>query len=152
MANFHQGRFKPRNPEKYQGDVENIVYRSSWELKAMNWFDQNPSILKWASEELIIPYISPVDQRQHRYFPDFIMQYKTSGGDVKTALIEVKPSVQCAMPKVPKKQTRRYLNEVMTYSVNQAKWAAASAWAQRKGWTFHVLTEYELGISKRPTK
>lgn len=150
MARYHQGKFKPKYPEKYVGDVENIVYRSSWEVKAMMWLDQNSSILKWGSEELMIGYISPLDNRPHRYFPDFVMQYKTNSGEVAHAVIEVKPNAQCKMPKVPKKQTKRYLNEVTTYAVNQAKWAAATEWCNKKGWKFIVLDEFSLGISKRP--
>ena len=149
MARYHQGKFKPLNPQKYVGDVENICYRSSWEVKAMSWLDRNPSILKWGSEELIIPYISPIDNRVHRYFPDFVMQYKTSKGEVKHAVLEVKPNAQTQMPKHPGKQTKRYLNEVLTYSVNQAKWDAAKAWCMKKGWDFVVLDEYNLGIAKR---
>lgn len=151
MARYHQGTFKPRFPEKYVGDVTNIVYRSSWEVKAMGWLDSNSSILKWGSEELIIPYVSPMDNRLHRYFPDFVMQYKTSTGEIKNAILEVKPHAQCEMPKQPKRQNKRYLNEVTTYAVNQAKWEAARQWCEKKGWKFVVLTEYELGIKKRPT-
>lgn len=151
MAKFHQGKFKPRSPEKYQGDVDNIVYRSSWELKAMAWFDSNPSILKWASEESNIKYISPIDQRIHRYFIDFIIQYKSADGTINTAAIEVKPYSQTQKPKYPGKQTRRYLNEAHTFIVNQAKWAAAQEWCTKRGFKFVILTEYELGIKKRPT-
>lgn len=147
---FHQGKWFPKFPEKYQGDVNNIVYRSSWELKAFIWFDSNSSILKWASEELVIPYWSPADQRMRRYFPDFVIQYKTNTGTVDTAVVEVKPHAQCSLPKVPKRQTKRYLNEVVTYTTNQAKWQAARAWCADKGWKFVILTEYELGIAKRP--
>lgn len=149
MGRYHQGVFQPRNPHKYVGDASNIVYRSSWEVKAMTWMDQHPSVLKWNSEELIIPYISPVDNRPHRYFVDFVMQYKTSKGEIKTAAIEVKPHAQTMMPKQPKRQTQRYLTEVKTYAVNQAKWAAAKMFCEKKGWEFTVFTEYELGLKKR---
>lgn len=150
MGRFHQGIYKPKHPEKYVGDVNNIVYRSSWEVKAMIWLDTNPSVLKWGSEELIIPYVSPVDDRVHRYFPDFVMQYKTNGGGVGMAVLEVKPNAQRKMPNHPRKQTKRYLNEVVTYTVNQAKWTAAKLWCDKKGWKFVVLDEYDLGIKKRP--
>lgn len=149
MGKYHQGKWAPRNPGKYQGDVNNIIYRSSWELKAFIWFDLNPSILKWASEELVIPYWSPADQRMRRYFPDFVIQYKTNTGGVGNAVVEVKPAAQRSMPKVPKKQTQKYLNEVVTYATNQAKWEAATKWCDEKGWRFVILDEYDLGIKKR---
>ena len=150
MGRYHQGTFTPRNPEKYAGDSANIIYRSSWEVKAMMWLDLNSSILKWGSEELIIRYVLPVDNKVHRYFPDFVIQYKTSGGDVKNAVLEVKPNAQCSMPKQPKRQTHRYLTEVKTYAVNQAKWEAARHWCEERGWKFVVMDEFTLGIKKRP--
>jgi len=152
MGKYHQGKYQLRNPQKYVGDVNNVVYRSSWEIKAMNWLDLNPSILKWGSEELIIPYISPKDGQLHRYFPDFVMQYKTSKGEIKHAILEVKPNAQCMMPVKPKRQTQRYLTEVLTYAVNQAKWEAAKVWCGKKGWDFVILDEYHLGIKKRPCR
>jgi hypothetical protein len=149
MARPVPRKWSPQNPQKYVGDVDNIVSRSSWETRVMNWLDRNPSILKWASEEMIIMYISPKDNKPHRYFPDFVIQYKTSGGEVKQAILEVKPHAQCLMPKQPKRQTQRYLAEVTTYAVNQAKWEAATTWAKKKGWEFVVITEFDLGLAKR---
>lgn len=142
---FHQGKYAPKNPQKYVGDPNNIIYRSSWEKKAMVFFDNNPGILKWGSEELIIPYISPVDNRVHRYFPDFAVLYKTRDEQVKRALIEVKPLAQCSPPKT-KKKTKRMLAETSTYLVNQAKWDAARAWCSNNGFEFMVLTEKELAV------
>lgn len=116
----------------------------------MIYFDSNTSILKWASEELVIPYWSPADQRMRRYFPDFVIQYKTNAGGIDTAVVEIKPHAQCYMPKQPKRQTKRYLNEVVTYTTNQAKWKAAKEWCAKKGWKFVVMDEFSLGIAKRP--
>jgi hypothetical protein len=143
---YHQGRFIPRNPGKYVGDVANIIFRSSWEAKLFNWLDLNPSILKWFSEELVIPYVSPADNRLHRYFVDVGMEYKTSNGEIKRAIIEVKPEKQTKMPQNPRRNTQKYLNEVTTYSINQAKWKAADAWAKKNGWEFHILTERHLRV------
>lgn len=142
---FHQGKYTPKNPSKYAGDSNNIIYRSSWEKKAMVFFDSNPGILKWGSEELIIPYISPLDNRQHRYFPDFAVVYKTREGYIKRALIEVKPSAQCKPPK-QKKKTKKMLEETKTYLVNQAKWEAAKKWCDRNEFEFMILTEKELKV------
>ena len=72
--NSYKGWFKPKNPAKYNGNAENIVFRSSWELRCMKYFDDNPAVIWWSSEEMSVPYYSPVDDRMHRYFPDFIIK------------------------------------------------------------------------------
>ena len=107
-------------------------------------FDENPNITKWASEELAIPYMSPVDHKRHKYFPDFIIEMKNKQGVVETLMIEVKPKKQTEPPKKPKRQTKRFLNEAKTYLTNQAKWDAANAFCERKGWRFKILTEKEI--------
>jgi hypothetical protein len=142
----YQGIFKPKNPKKYIGDSNNIVYRSSWECRVMNWFDQNDDIISWASEELIVPYKSPVDNRFHRYFPDFIVRVKTRDGTMKTLMIEVKPKKQTVPPEQKKRVTKQYINEVVTYGVNQAKWNAAQEYCLDRGWEFKIMTEEHLGL------
>lgn len=144
MRSYDQGKFLPKNPEKYAGDLNSIFYRSSWEKRLMIWMDRNPSILKWASEEIVIPYISPVDNRVHRYFPDFVVLYRHKDGSKKRMLIEVKPHAQTMMPEKKTKNTKRYLNEVTTYAVNQAKWEAAEKWCKEKGFDFQIITEKML--------
>ena len=144
----YKGKFTPQNPQKYKGDSKNIIYRSLWELKVMKYFDQNPKVLLWASEELIIPYLSPVDQKNHRYFPDFIAQIKTKDGSIQTYVIEVKPHKQTKIPIKKGKNQAKFLNESLTYAVNQAKWKAADIFCQQKGWRFKILTENELGITR----
>lgn len=142
-------RFIPRNPLKYIGNSANIIARSSWEKRVMIWFDTNPSILNWMSEEIFIPYISPIDQRPHRYFIDFVVKYKTKQGEIKKSLIEVKPAGQTRPPKPPKnmkKLTENFIQETMTWEVNKAKWAAAEKFAKSKGMEFIIITEHELGI------
>lgn len=142
----YQGIFRPKNPQKYVGDSNNIVYRSSWECRVMNWFDQNDDIISWASEELIVPYKSPVDNRFHRYFPDFIVKVKTRTGTVKTLMIEVKPKKQTVPPEPRKRVTKQYVTEVTTYGVNQAKWKAAQEYCLDRGWEFKIMTEEHLGL------
>ena len=142
----YQGIFKPKNPKKYIGDSNNIVYRSSWECRVMNWFDQNEDIISWASEELIVPYKSPIDNRFHRYFPDFIVKVKTRDGTMKTLMIEVKPKKQTVPPEQKKRVTKQYINEVVTYGVNQAKWNAAQEYCLDRGWEFKIMTEEHLGL------
>lgn len=145
---FHQGQFIPKNPKKYVGDVTNIIFRSGWERKAMIFFDENPSILKWGSEEVVVPYVSPVDGRPHRYYPDFIIKIKTRDGLEQNIMVEIKPASQCEPPK-QKKQTKRMITETQTYMVNQAKWQAAESFCNRNGLKFQVITEYDLGLAKR---
>ena len=142
----YSGRFIPKNPKKYVGDPNNIIYRSSWECKMMSWLDQNPSIISWASEELIVPYISPVDNRKHRYFPDFIVKMRTKDGTLKTMMLEVKPKKQTIQPEIRKRITKQYLAEVQTWGVNQAKWKAATEYCLDRGWEFRLITEEHLGL------
>jgi hypothetical protein len=143
----YSGKFTPKNPQKYIGDPKNIIYRSSWECKVMTWLDNNTDILMWASEELIIPYISPVDNRRHRYFPDFLVKVRTKDGKLKTMLLEVKPKKQTLPPEQRKRITKQYINEVTTYGVNQAKWKAATEFCLDRGWEFRIITEEHLGIN-----
>jgi len=148
MGKYLQGKFVPKHPEKYVGDVSNIFFRSSWERKAMIFFDDNPNILKWNSEEIPIPYISPIDNLPHRYFPDFLIMVKTRDGSIKKIMVEVKPSIQC-VPPTQKKNTKRMLLEVKTYSINISKWAAARKWCSEHNMEFQILDEFSLGISKK---
>jgi hypothetical protein len=137
----------PKNPKKYVGDSKNIVSRSSWETKTMNWLDENVNVLNWNSEEIIIPYYSPVDMKMHRYFPDFLAQMKLRDGTLKTYLIEVKPNKERTPPTTRVK--KQYLIEMQTYLVNQAKWAAADEFCKSKGIEFIVIDEFDLNIKKR---
>ena len=145
FGNNYKGWFKPKNPGKYKGDASNIVYRSTWEVRVMKWLDEHPQVIWWGSEELPIPYISPVDKKKHKYYPDFIAKMKLKDGKVMTYIIEVKPLAQTKMP-TQKRKTSRYLQEMATYAVNQEKWRAADIFCQEHGWKFLVVTEKELGI------
>jgi len=143
----YKGKFQPRNPQKYLGDPTNIIYRSRWELKFMGWLDDHPGVLQWGSEELIIPYRSPIDNRIHRYFPDFIIKKKTPDGRVDTVIVEIKPSAQTKPPAVQTgKPNKRYINEVATWGINSSKWNAATNYCKDRGWKFEIITEHELGI------
>lgn len=143
---FHKRKFTPVFPEKYSGDPTNIIMRSSWETKFANWCDKNPSIVKWHSEETVVPYRCQTDNRIHRYFIDFKIQVKNTAGEIKTYLIEVKPASQTIPPKYPGRRTQRYLTESMTFIKNQSKWKAATEYCKDRGWEFKILTEKELGI------
>lgn len=140
----YSGRYHPKNPSKYVGDPTTIWYRSLWERRVMVWFDEDSNILEWSSEELVIPYISPVDKRIHRYFPDFCCKVKSKSGDIKKMVVEVKPEKQTKPPAKKKKVTRGYLTEIATWSVNEAKWKAATDYCLDRGWEFKVITEKEI--------
>ena len=138
--------FRPTNPKKYKGDPNNVIYRSSWELKLMLYLDRHPEVVQWSSEEIVIPYRSPIDGRLHRYFPDFYVR-KNVNGKIETLLIEVKPKVQTKPPTVQKKCTKKYINEVMTWGINEAKWKAAKLYCEDRDWKFVLMTEKELGLA-----
>lgn len=143
----YKGRYKPKNPSKYDGDPTNIIYRSLLERRFMVYCDTNSSILKWSSEEIVVPYVSPIDNRYHRYFVDFWVQYRDSNGTVKASLIEVKPLARTKEPKkIPNgtKPTRKMITEIMTWGVNQAKWKAAKEYCDDRKWDFKILTEKDL--------
>lgn len=146
-SKYKNGYFKPQNPNKYVGDIRNIIYRSSWEKIACKWFDENPSIIYWNSESLIIPYISKVDMKQHNYHVDFVAKILDRNGNQKTYVIEIKPEKETLPPN--SKNKKRMITEVETYVRNQSKWEAARAFCNERGLTFIVLTEYDLGIKKR---
>ena len=141
---FHKRKFVPVFPEKYTGDASNIIMRSSWETQFANWCDKNESIVKWSSEETVIPYRCPTDNKIHRYFVDFKITTITG----KTYLVEVKPAQQCQPPVYPGRNTKKYLTESYTYIKNQAKWEAAKQYCLDRKWEFKIITEYELGLKK----
>lgn len=142
----YKGFFKPKNPKKYTGDPTNIIYRSLWERKVMAFLDMNESVIEWSSEEIVVPYISPIDQRKHRYFPDFIAKIQQADGTIKTLMLEVKPYKETIEPKKKNKTTQKFLTEVKTWGINQAKWKYAKEYCADRGWEFKILTEHELGI------
>ena len=138
---YKQGKYFPRLPSKYKGNPRNIIYRSSWEYKFMKWCDQTPSVQEWGSEEIAVPYISPVDGKRHRYYPDFYVKV-----DNKKYMVEVKPARQTKEPKTQRRHTKRYISEVVTWSVNKAKWKAATEFCKDYGWEFMLITEKELKV------
>jgi hypothetical protein len=141
----YKGRFRPKNPQKYKGDAENVIYRSTWELRVMKYLDENPAVIWWASEEIAIPYVSPIDNKVHRYFPDFIVRMRRRDGSEKTSMLEVKPYKQTQQP-TRRRKTQVFITEMATYAVNQAKWKAADLFCLEHGWQFQLITEKELGI------
>ena len=142
----YKGIFKPSYPEKYIGDYKNIIYRSLWERKFMVYCDSNENILKWSSEEIWIPYLSPIDNRIHKYFPDFYIKYKDTSQKIKESLIEIKPKRQVNGPEFKKRITKKQIYEVKEFAKNQAKWKAAKEFCEDRRWDFQILTEDNLGV------
>lgn len=144
---FHQGKYKPKNPHKYLGNPTNIIYRSGWEKYFLQWCDLTPSVIGYGSEELIVPYISPLDGRVHRYYIDFVVLIRQLNGNIQKFAVEIKPYSQTKPPKVSSKRqvlTESLKKKMDTYIINQAKWEAAKKFCFQNGMSFIVLTEKEL--------
>jgi hypothetical protein len=147
MAKYHQGTFKPKNPGKYLGNVNNITYRSSWELKCFMDLDRSPDIIGWASEPIAIGYYDPTTRVNRRYFPDLIVKARQKDGSVVTTMIEIKPSHETIPPTSSKGKTKkRFIKEAMLYGKNTAKWTQAQKFCKERGWVFKLMTEKDLGI------
>jgi len=147
----YSGKYRVKNTSKYIGDYTNIVYRSLWERYCFKWCDENPSIIKWSSEETIVPYLYEVDKKYHRYFVDL----KITFNNKETWLVEIKPKKQTTVPEYKGRKTKKYITESLEYIKNQNKWKAAHNFAADRGWKFVVWTEDTLesmGIKPKSTK
>lgn len=142
----YRGKYQVRNPKKYRGDVMNVVYRSSYEVRFCRWCDLNENVLEWGSEEIVVPYLNPLDNEYHRYFVDFYIKLNTKSGEIKKYLVEVKPFRYTQEPVIPKRKTQQFISEVKQWGINQAKWKAATAYAKTMGADFMLITEKDLGI------
>ena len=134
----YKGKYKCKNPDKYQGRVGHIIYRSLWERKFMLYCDKVNAILEWSSEEVSIWYRSPVDTKMHRYYPDFWIKYIDLRGDTVEKLIEVKPKAQTIKPR------EKFWRTYKTYQINEAKWNSAIQYCREDGMQFQILTEDHL--------
>jgi hypothetical protein len=145
---FKQGIFTPKYPEKWHSKSQ-IVYRSSWELLFFQYADKNVAVTKVASEEVVVPYYFELDKKMHRYFPDILMEYVDKNGSTRTIMIEIKPHAETIMPVKKKGMSEKtFIDRMVTYQKNQAKWEAAQRFCDEKNITFSVMTEYHLGIKK----
>lgn len=144
--NYRQGIYSPKFPEKYKGNKHNIVYRSNYELVAFRFFDLNPNVMEWSSEETIIPYANPLTGRTSRYFVDVYAKMKDKNGEIRKYLIEIKPHSQTLPPVQKNRKTKSLIYQQAEYVKNQAKWKAATEWCNKKNMTFVILTEKHLGI------
>ena len=142
----YSGFYKPKNPRKYRGNPTQIVYRSLWERKYMVFCDNTPYILEWGSEEVVIPYRSPIDRRVHRYYPDFYIKVRGKSGKISKYIVEIKPKKQTKPPYGKDKRTAAYKREALTFAKNRAKWDAAEDYCDDRQMKFLILTEDHLAV------
>ena len=140
----YKGKYIPTNPHKYIGNQQNVIYRSLWERRFMVYCDITDKVIKWASEEVTVKYISPLDRKWHKYYPDFYVELSNQKGITKEYLIEIKPKKQLKKPKQPSRKSKSFLWESREYVKNMSKWEAAKRFCDHKGWEFKVLTEDHL--------
>lgn len=138
---YHQGYYTLKHPEKYVGDTSKIRYMSSWELHLHEFFDNNPHVLRWASEEIAIPYVKPTDGKIHRYFPDYWVEFRNKNGDIVQEIIELKPKAQT---KAPRAKSKRKLVESVQLAINIAKWKSAQEFCKQRGIAFRIVTETSI--------
>lgn len=144
--NWHKGEFIPKHPEKYIGTYP-IIFRSSWENAFMQKCDNHPSIQKWASESIKIPYYNPLTQKPTIYIPDFLIQYVDRTGKIVVELLEIKPNNQA------NENYAKSRNNKIALALNRIKWTAATAWARKQGMKFRVMTETDMFMQKaKPTR
>lgn len=147
----YSGKYKVKNPNKYEGNHTNVIFRSMWEKWCFKWCDESSEIKSWSSEEVVIPYYYEVDKKYHRYFMDLKITF-TNG---QTYLIEIKPKKETEPPEFKGKKTKQYINEGLTYVKNMNKWKAAAEFAKDNGWIFQIWTEdtlHAMGIKPKSTK
>jgi hypothetical protein len=145
QGNIQQGYFKPANLDKYVGDPNQIIFRSSWEFKFLKWCDSSPTVLRYSSEPIAIPYYSPLDKRGHLYYVDFYVETRDNDGNIRKWIIEVKPNKYTKPPVAPKrmtdKQTANYMYAAKQFILNRAKFEAAREFAKGRGIQFGIITE-----------
>lgn len=144
MKNFLKDKYEVKNKDKYRGDPDKVIYRSSYEKRVFEWCDRSPSVLEWSSENIVVPYFDPVKNKKRRYVVDLWMKYKNKKGEIKTELIEIKPMSQVQKPVKGRKKDSTYINEVLTHTTNVSKWDAAEKFSKERGWGFRILTEESI--------
>jgi len=112
----------------------------------MKFCDDNENVISWSSEEVVIPYRSPLDGRIHRYFIDFWLKVKQKNGKINTLLVEIKPQSQTIPPTIKEgsKLTPTKIKQIKAYALNSEKWKAAKNFCSEKGWEFVIMTEKHL--------
>ena len=140
----YRTKYFPKNPTKYIGNINSINCRSLWERKFCKFLDLTENIIRWSFETLKIPYLSPIDNNVHIYYPDFIVEKKNKIGTVETLVVEIKPKKQTKKPTIGRKSKKTMINETVMYEINLTKWKAAKDFCDKHSWRFVILTEKEL--------
>lgn len=162
-----QGYFHPKHPEKYLGNPSLIIYRSGWEAGFCRFCDDSPTIKRWSSEPISIPYKNPianlaeckkynldvnnpVNWPVHNYNIDFWCEVEKPDGTLEKIMIEIKPYAQTQPPQSPPPQKatlaqhKQYIRAAQTYLVNREKWRAAKKYCEDRGCSFQIWTERTL--------
>jgi hypothetical protein len=149
FGKYKQGYYQLENPVKYLGDLNKVIFRSSWEYKVMRYCDLSPHIKEWSSEPIGIKYISPIDNKDHRYYIYFYINVTKPNGESIKYLAEVKPTKDYLNKpvlegrKTPKKLSR-YVEEMKTYIINNAKFHSAEIYAKGLGMVFITINENNI--------
>ncbi|CAB5214423.1 head completion protein [uncultured Caudovirales phage] len=134
MSKYAQGKFQLQNPQKYVGN-KTPTYRSSWEYVFMQFCDNNPNILQWASEAVHINYKNPLTGKNTIYVPDFLLTYQDAHGKPHAEVVEVKPKKETTL------EGAKNVRDQAAAILNMAKWEAARIWCKAHGMTFRIVTE-----------
>jgi len=140
----YSGKYSVKNINKYLGDPTNVWWRSLWERKMMIHLDENSNVIEWSNEEIVIPYLSPIDNKWHRYFPDFFVKVRNKNDKIESMILEVKPLSQSQPPQKKNRVTKQYIREVVTWGVTESKWEAARKYCADRNWQFKIITEKDL--------
>lgn len=142
---YKSGLYSPKNPDKYIGDINKIVCRSSWEFRFCKYCDTNDLIIKWSSEPIKIPYYNPLDKKNHNYFVDFYIMIEKENGEKQEWILEVKPESQFKKPVFEGTSTlnklKSYNQKMQVWITNQAKFKSAKTWAEIRGYKFGIVDE-----------
>lgn len=144
MYTGNSGKYQVKNPRKYKGDLNDVIFRSSLELKFMIKLDKNPNVIEWGSETVVVPYYFEIDQKYHRYFLDFYVKMIDKDGKTTKYLVEIKPEKFTKPPVQPKNKSKKYLNEAVQYIQNESKWKAAKKYCEERNMKFIIITEKDL--------
>lgn len=146
-SKYNQGIYTPRNKSKCKSKL--CIYRSSLELKYMRWLDNNPNIVSWGSESVVLPYVKPTDGKVHKYFLDFVFTILDKNKNPHKVIVEVKPARQCKPPtRHGNKKPKTILIENINWKVNSSKWESAKKWADKNGYIFKIVTEHDIAKLK----
>ena len=133
-SKYHQGVVDPKKCRKYFDSCKNepIIYRSGLEYQFIQFCENSPTVAKWASEVLKIPYFSRLDNKECNYYPDYVIE--NSKG--VRCVVELKPYNQTLKPDMT---DSTWIKEQWIKNVD--KWNAAKAFCEKNGLKFIIITE-----------